>query len=74
MIWFAVFAPGGTPDAIATKLRDAIVQAVMRPEYQKYLSERNAQGRTSTPEEVTEIVKKDMQHWGDVVRKANIPM
>jgi tripartite-type tricarboxylate transporter receptor subunit TctC len=74
VIWFAVFAPKGTTDAVAERLRTAVVQAVNRPEYQKYLSERNAEGRTSTPEELTGIIRKDMQHWGDVVRKANIPM
>jgi tripartite-type tricarboxylate transporter receptor subunit TctC len=74
VIWFAVFAPKGTSDEIAGKLRTALVQAVNRPEYQKYLAERNSEGRTSTPEELTEIVKADMQHWGGVVRKANIPM
>jgi tripartite-type tricarboxylate transporter receptor subunit TctC len=74
VIWFAVFAPKGTSDEIAGKLRSAIVQAVQRPEYQKYLRDRNSQGRTTTPEELTEIIRNDMQHWGGVVRKANIPM
>jgi hypothetical protein len=44
------------------------------PEYQKYMAEHNSEGRTSTPEELTDIIKQDMQHWGGVVRKANIPM
>jgi tripartite-type tricarboxylate transporter receptor subunit TctC len=74
VIWFAVFAPKGTSDEIAGKLRTAIVQAVNRPEYQKYLAERNSEGRTTTPEELTDIIRQDMQHWGGVVRKANIPM
>ena len=74
VIWFAVFAPKGTPDAVAERLRNAIVQAVNRPEYQKYLGERNAQARTSTPQELTDLIKGDMEHWGDVVRRGNIPM
>ena len=35
VLWFAVFAPKGTPDAIAERLRNAVVQAVGRPEYRK---------------------------------------
>lgn len=74
VIWFAAFAPKGTPDAIANKLRDAIVRAVESPEYRKYLEERNADPRPSTPEELTELIKHDMKVWGDVVKTNNIPM
>ncbi|QDL38619.1 Bug family tripartite tricarboxylate transporter substrate binding protein [Rhodoferax sediminis] len=74
VIWFAVFAPKGTSDEIAEKLRAAVVQAVNRPEYQNYLAQRNSEGRTTTPQELTDIIRHDMQHWGDVVRRGNIPM
>ncbi len=74
VIWFAAFAPKGTPDAIANKLRDAIVKAVESPEYRKYLEERNSEARPSTPEEVTELIRHDMRVWGDVVKKNNIPL
>ena len=74
VLWHAVFAPKGISDANAERLRNALVKAVERPEFQKYLAERYAEARTSTPQEVTELIKRDMQYWGDVVRKANIPM
>jgi len=74
VIWFAVFAPKATPDAVAERLRTAVVQAVNRPEYQKLMAERNSEGRTTTPQELTDLIKRDMQYWGDVVRKGNIPL
>lgn len=74
VLWFAVFAPKGTSDAIAERLRDAVVKAVARPEFRKYLEDRYAEARSSTPQELTDLVKQDMQRWGDVVRKAGIPM
>jgi tripartite-type tricarboxylate transporter receptor subunit TctC len=74
VLWFAVFAPMGTPDPLAERLRSAIVKAVERPEFRKYLADRYSEARTSTPEELTQLVRQDMQRWGDVVRKANIPM
>jgi tripartite-type tricarboxylate transporter receptor subunit TctC len=74
VIWFAAFAPRGTPDAIAQKLREAIVKAVESPEYRKYLEERNSEARTSTPDELTELIRHDMRVWGDVVKKNNIPL
>ena len=74
VIWFAVFAPKGTSDAVAKGLRDAVVQAVQRPEFRSYLADRNAEARTSTPQELTDLVVRDMRVWGDVVRKAGIGM
>jgi tripartite-type tricarboxylate transporter receptor subunit TctC len=74
VIWFAAFAPKGTPDVIANKLRDAIVKAMQMPEYRKYLEDRNAEARPTTPEELTELIRHDMRVWGDVVRKNNIPL
>ena len=74
VLWFAVFAPKGTPDALAERLRNAVVQAVERPEFRKYLADRHAEARASTPEELTRLVRQDMTRWGDAVRKANIPM
>ncbi|CAM3692225.1 tripartite tricarboxylate transporter substrate binding protein [Polaromonas hydrogenivorans] len=73
-LWFAVFAPKGTRDDVAERLRNAVVKAVERPEFQKYLAARHAEARTSTPQELTQLVKQDMARWGDVVRKAKIPM
>ena len=74
VLWFAVFAPKGTSDAIAERLRSAAVKAVQRPEFQKYLADRHAEARTSTPQELTQLIKKDMARWGEIVRRANIPM
>jgi len=74
ILWFAVFAPKGTPDALADRLRQAVVQAVQRPEFREYLEERHAQAKTSTPEELTQLIKRDMTRWGQAVRNANIPM
>jgi tripartite-type tricarboxylate transporter receptor subunit TctC len=74
VLWFAVFAPKGTPDNVASRLRNAIVKAVERPEFRNYLAERHAEARTSTPEELTQIIRQDMSRWGEAVRKAGIPM
>jgi tripartite-type tricarboxylate transporter receptor subunit TctC len=74
VLWYAVFAPKGTPDAIAARLRNAIVKAVERPEFRKRMEEGHSEARSSTPEELTELVKRDMARWGGIVRRAKIPM
>lgn len=72
VLWFAMFAPKGTPDEVMTKLRNAVVEAVQRPAFKDYLSAHNAEARTSTSEEVTGLIVSDMKFWGGVVRSANI--
>ncbi|WP_298233564.1 tripartite tricarboxylate transporter substrate binding protein [uncultured Azohydromonas sp.] len=71
VLWFAVFAPKGTSDATAQRLRTAVVKAVERPEFQNYLAQRHAQARTSTPQELTQLIKQDMARWGDTAREAD---
>ncbi|GMU71659.1 MAG: tripartite tricarboxylate transporter substrate binding protein [Burkholderiales bacterium] len=58
-VWSAVFAPGGTPDAVVDRLHRAIVRAIARPE----IRERYAKGAEllvgSTPAELAETVARD---------------
>ena len=72
--WFGVLAPKDTPDEIVTKLHDAIVTAVARPEVRKMFSVRNVEARSSTPQELEKLIRDEMGQWGPVVRKANIQM
>ncbi|AGW90201.1 MULTISPECIES: Bug family tripartite tricarboxylate transporter substrate binding protein [Cupriavidus] len=74
VLWFAAFAPRGTSDVDARRLRGALVKAVERPEFRKYLADHHAEARASTPEELTQLIRKDMAHWGGVARTAKIPM
>ena len=72
--WFGVLAPKDTPEEIVTKLHDAIVTAVARPEVRKMFSARNVEARSSTPQELEKLIRDEMGQWGPVVRKANIQM
>lgn len=74
VLWFAVFTARGVNDATATRLRNAVVFAAERPEFRKYLADRHAEARTSTPEELVALIRRDMQYWGELVRQANIPL
>lgn len=71
VVWFAFFAPKGTSNEIAERLRNAIVKAVERPEFQKYVTERHGEAVTGTPEALTKLVKQDIKVWGVIAREAN---
>jgi tripartite-type tricarboxylate transporter receptor subunit TctC len=71
VLWLALFAPKGTTDEIADRLRNAIVKAAQGPDFRKYVMERHGEAKTSTPEALTQLIKDDMQVWGAIAREAN---
>lgn len=72
--WFGLLAPKGTPDDVITKLHDAVVAAVNRPEVKKMFADRKVEARSSTPQELETIIKDEVGQWAPVVRKAKIQM
>lgn len=70
--WFGVLAPRGVPDAVATKVHEAVVYAVSRPEVKKMFADRNVEARSSSPDELDRMIRDEMAQWGDVAKRANI--
>ena len=70
--WFGVLAPKATPDDVAAKLHAAIAAAVARPDIAKIFIDRNVEPRSSTPQELKQIIKDEQAQWGPVIRKADI--
>lgn len=70
--WFGVLAPRGVPDAVASKLHEAVVHAVAQPEVRKMFSDRNIEARSSSPEEMERMIRDEMAQWGPVAKRANI--
>jgi len=72
--WFGVLAPKGLAPDVAAKLHAAIVAAINRPEVRKNFAERKVEARSSTPQELENIIKDERAQWGPVVRSAHIEM
>ncbi len=70
--WGSLMAPAGTPDYIIKKLSDAIIEAYKRPDVQKAWFEKGADAISTTPEELTALIKRDTKIWGEVVKAGNI--
>lgn len=70
--WFGVLAPKGLPDDVASKLNNAIKKAVGMPEVQKLFTERNVEARAGSPEDLSNLIRKEQRQWGEVIRKADI--
>jgi len=72
--WNGVFLPSGTPQPVAAKLHQALVEVLKEGEVRQRLSDLGAQPIGSTPDEFAAFLKKEDAKWGEVVRKGNIKL
>lgn len=70
--WMAFVAPPGTPAEIATKLSAGIARAVREPDFQKLLTDLQADPVGNTPREMAEVVRQELERWGRVIRESKI--
>lgn len=72
--WNALFAPAGTPPEVIARLNEAAVTAMKDPEVVQRMKDFSAQIVASTPEELAEHVKREVEIWTPVVQGADIRM
>jgi len=70
--WYAMFAPAGTPKAIIQLLNKNLITVLNEKSNEKKIEEQGATVDTSTPEELTEFVKKEAIRWKKVVDTSKI--
>ena len=70
--WYAVFAPAKTPDEVVARLNKEIATVVARPDVKAKLLEQGADGMSSTPERLGQMVKREIAEWRAVVKHAKI--
>lgn len=61
--WFGVAAPKGTPPAIISRLNQAFVKVLSRPDVKTQLQAAGWEARTSSPEQFTELVRAEEAKW-----------
>jgi tripartite-type tricarboxylate transporter receptor subunit TctC len=72
-VWFGVVAPRGTPKAIVDKLSVAIREVVAQPDFRERLKAiSEVRLKTSTPEELQTIIRKDIESWSTMMREAGV--
>ncbi len=71
--WFAMFAPGKTPDSVVKTVRDALTVVMAMPDVRKRLLGIGMQpvDRVST-EDLVQSMKADYEKWGATIREAAI--
>jgi tripartite-type tricarboxylate transporter receptor subunit TctC len=71
--WFGLFATGGTPAPIVTKINADVRKIVDSPEFATtFLAKQMMQSITSTPEAYAELIRTDSRAWAKVIAAANL--
>ena len=71
--WQGMFAPAATPKAVIDKLHGAVVTVLTRPAEREGLAKQMMSVEVSkSPQEFTELVRRETQGWGAFLREARI--
>ena len=70
--WYAMFAPAGTPKEIIQILNKNLIVVLNEKANEDKIEEQGATVDTSTPEELADLVKKEVARWKKVVDSAKI--
>ena len=72
MLNYGLLAPAGTPKPIVDKINQAMRAAIANPDVQKRIAADGADAVSSTPEEYSAIVERDMTRWAVLIKKLNL--
>jgi tripartite-type tricarboxylate transporter receptor subunit TctC len=75
-VWHGVYAPKGTPQPILDKINAALKKALNTPDVKKRLEDSNIDivpAEKISAKGLKDHLEKEINVWGPVIRKANIP-
>jgi tripartite-type tricarboxylate transporter receptor subunit TctC len=70
--WFGLAAPAATPREIVLRLNQALNRTTQDPQVRDTLESRGATVIQGTPEECLAYVKKEVEKWAPVVKRAGV--
>jgi len=71
--WQGMFAPAATPRPIVDKLHGAVMAVLLKPDQKDGLAKQMmAVAVSPSPQDFTELVRRETQAWGEFLKTANI--
>ena len=67
VLWQAINAPAGTPEAIVTKVNRAVNELLAERETVAAMTKVGVEAQASTPQQLAERVAADLKKWHDVI-------
>jgi len=74
VVWGAVFVPAKTPPAAVARLNAAIVRATQSTALRDMFARQGMRAASSTPEEMTRILRADIRRWEAVIKDSRITL
>jgi tripartite-type tricarboxylate transporter receptor subunit TctC len=71
-IWYAVYAPAGTPPDIVGKLNTEINALLRQPDVRETLGKQGLAATGGSPEQLAQTTRVDLERWAKVVQAARI--
>lgn len=71
--WNALAAPARTPREIVLRLNRELQSVLATPEMKKRLADINVEARSSTPEQLRDLLASEIRRWTGVIERAHIP-
>jgi tripartite-type tricarboxylate transporter receptor subunit TctC len=71
-VWYGIAAPKGTPGEIVERLNRAVNTVLADPKLQARLAQLGGQPMPMTPAEFRQLVERETEKWGQVIRSAGI--
>jgi tripartite-type tricarboxylate transporter receptor subunit TctC len=70
LAWNGIAAPAGTPKDVVAKLNQAIGEIVATAEFRDRISAQGFEPESSSPEEFSELIQRDMLKWAKVIKES----
>lgn len=70
--WFGLYAPEKTPPAVISAIREIVRKAATSKSFSDTLTQFTMEPMDLTPDQVTELIRREIQMWTKVVRDQNI--
>jgi tripartite-type tricarboxylate transporter receptor subunit TctC len=71
-LWAGIMAPRGTPDAVITRLNEALTAAVTSEPVRQLMQGIGADIAAQGPAEFAAMLRADHARWAEVIRRGNI--
>lgn len=71
-VWYALFAPAGTPPAVIAKINAALRKAAEAAAYKERLAHEGLAVAVNTPEEMTRFMRAEEARWRKVVVEGKV--
>jgi tripartite-type tricarboxylate transporter receptor subunit TctC len=72
--WYAMFFPAGISRDIVTRLNGLIAKALQSQEVREFMKREVLDPVVSTPEELSDLMKREIAKYAEVIRKGNIKL